>query len=166
MTYFWAHMIHFSINSTKNPTGDFKGFLVLNPQLTNSGLFLEYYNKDTMLNSLESRKQVVLPDKKPLPSIISLTESPTQKPVQVIKEIDHLTEEEFITKFESNDSLLEWNHFSLLRIIVFYLTKYGRKNGLNKVFDNLKKIFRISSTSISFDTNILLGSNNLLFNGI
>ena len=32
-TYFWVHMVHFAIEATRNPTGDFKGFLVTNPQL-------------------------------------------------------------------------------------------------------------------------------------
>lgn len=68
-------MIHYAMEATKNPTGDFKGFLLMNPQLANGGLFLEYYNKRTMLNNPEARKQVVLPDKKPLPSLISQVDS-------------------------------------------------------------------------------------------
>ena len=67
-------MVHFAIETSKNPTGDFKGFLVMNPQLANGGLFLDYYSKDLMLNNMESRKQFVLPDKKPLPSIIAMPE--------------------------------------------------------------------------------------------
>ncbi|KAJ1570052.1 hypothetical protein HK096_004210 [Nowakowskiella sp. JEL0078] len=71
MTYFWCHMVHYAIESTKNPTGDFKGFLFTNPQLSDSGLFLTYYSKKLMLQTNETRTQVVLPDIKQLPSIIS-----------------------------------------------------------------------------------------------
>jgi len=75
MTYFWAHMVHFAMASS--PDGavkdDFKVFVVMNPQLANGGLFLEYYSKELMLQSPESRLKVVLPDKKQLPSIVSDT---------------------------------------------------------------------------------------------
>jgi ADP-ribosylation factor protein 1 len=70
MTYFWTHMVHYAIVSTKNPRGDFKGFLLMNPFLSNGGLYLDYYNKDTILTDPKARSEVVLPDKKPLPSII------------------------------------------------------------------------------------------------
>ena len=40
MTYFWVHMVDYAMHATKNPTGDFRGFLLLNPQLANGGLFL------------------------------------------------------------------------------------------------------------------------------
>ena len=63
-------MVHYAIVATKNPMNDFKGFLVLNPQLSDGGLFLEYYSKDLMMNTAKSRTEVVLPDKKPLPSVI------------------------------------------------------------------------------------------------
>ncbi|GLI58715.1 hypothetical protein VaNZ11_000468, partial [Volvox africanus] len=74
MTYFWAHMVHFAIASQKVPAGaapDFRFFLLMNPQLTNGGLFLHYYSKQLILQSPESRVRVVLPDKRPLPSIIT-----------------------------------------------------------------------------------------------
>lgn len=70
MTYFWVHMVHYAIVATKNPTGDFKGFLLMNPQLSNGGLFLHYYSKKLMLQTAESRTQVVLPDKVQLPSFV------------------------------------------------------------------------------------------------
>lgn len=33
LTYTWVHLIHYAIESTPNPDGSFKAFLVLNPQL-------------------------------------------------------------------------------------------------------------------------------------
>ncbi len=71
MTYFWVHMVHFAIVATKNPTGDFRTFLLLNPQLCNGGMFLHYYSKKLMLHTPEARVKVLLPDKRPLPSLIS-----------------------------------------------------------------------------------------------
>jgi len=149
MTYFWAHMVHYAINSTKNPTNDFKGFLALNPQLANSGLFLDYYNKDTMLNNPEARKQVVLPDKKPLPSIISTNLPPQQKPIDIIKPLDNITDSEFLQKFESCDTSLEWNHYSLLRIITLYVVIIHNDNQNNsnsrKGFDKLQTPLDVES---------------------
>jgi small GTP-binding protein len=45
MTYFWVHMVDYAMHATKNPTGDFRGFLLLNPQLANGGLFLVRVSK-------------------------------------------------------------------------------------------------------------------------
>lgn len=84
MTYFWAHMIHYAIEACKfgkknladaKPSTDFKQFLLLNPQLANGGLFLHYYSKELMLKTAESRLQVMLPDKRPLPSILGSAET-------------------------------------------------------------------------------------------
>ena len=63
-------MVHYAIETTVNPTGDFKGFLVTNPQLADGGLFLEYYSAKLMLRTPETRKEVALPDKKQLPSFV------------------------------------------------------------------------------------------------
>ncbi len=63
-------MVHYAIEATQNPTKDFKGFLFMNPQLSNGGMYLEYYNKDTMM-SPTAKASVVLPDKKALPSMIN-----------------------------------------------------------------------------------------------
>ena len=49
---------------------DFKLFLLKNPVLVNGGLFLHYYSKHRMLMDAESRTTVLLPDKKPLPSLL------------------------------------------------------------------------------------------------
>ena len=96
MTYFWIHMIDFAMN-TVNEKGkdDWKTFLLLNPHLANGGLFLHYYSKKLMLQTAESREQVlsffcsflrlrlplqvVLPDKLPLPSVISDIEALKKK---------------------------------------------------------------------------------------
>ncbi|KAI9014114.1 ADP-ribosylation factor, partial [Hyaloraphidium curvatum] len=70
MTYFFIHLVHYAIVSTLNPTGDFPGFLAANPQLSDGGIYLRYYSKQLMLHTPESRERMVLPDLKPLPSII------------------------------------------------------------------------------------------------
>lgn len=80
MTYFWVHMVHFAMEAAKFKRStdeivvsdpDFKEFLLRNPQLANGGLFLHYYSKELMLKTADSRLQVMLPDKRPLPSILS-----------------------------------------------------------------------------------------------
>ncbi|CAE8585276.1 unnamed protein product, partial [Polarella glacialis] len=68
--YFWMHMVHYAIEATANPLGDFKGFVLMNPQLVNSDLLLDYYTQDTIWHNLDARDEVVMPDKKPLPSLL------------------------------------------------------------------------------------------------
>ncbi|CAF1563390.1 unnamed protein product [Adineta ricciae] len=48
----------------------FEEFLRQNPQLMNSDLFLEYYKKETILNNPTARQEMVLPDIKPLPTLV------------------------------------------------------------------------------------------------
>jgi hypothetical protein len=70
MTYFWIQMIDLAI--AQSPKGiHFEEFLGLNPQLMNGGLFLEYYKKETMLNNPTARQEMVLPDIKPLPTLVT-----------------------------------------------------------------------------------------------
>jgi hypothetical protein len=57
--------------ATPNPTQEFKTFLLLNPQFVNGGLFLHYYTKQRMLLDADARVSVLLPDIRPLPSLIS-----------------------------------------------------------------------------------------------
>ncbi len=69
MTYFWIQMIDLAIaESPKNLS--FDAFLRLNPHLMNGGLFLDYYKKDTLLNNPKAREEMVLPDIKPLPTMV------------------------------------------------------------------------------------------------
>jgi ADP-ribosylation factor protein 1 len=68
-------MVHYVILTANTPVKEFKQFLVMNPQLSNGGLFLDYYNKETILNTEKARIEVVLPDKKPLPSILGNIDS-------------------------------------------------------------------------------------------
>eukprot|EP01113_Clastostelium_recurvatum_P019515 TRINITY_DN22_c0_g3_i1.p1 TRINITY_DN22_c0_g3~~TRINITY_DN22_c0_g3_i1.p1 ORF type:complete len:111 (+),score=18.05 TRINITY_DN22_c0_g3_i1:454-786(+) len=86
MTYFWIQMTHFAMASTnmdnwkeaprsntENPDEEFQEFNVFlerNPHLMNGGLFLEYYSRELMLQTPESRTEMRLPDLRPLPSIV------------------------------------------------------------------------------------------------
>lgn len=60
LTYFWVHMVHYAIASTKYPDGQFKTFLLMNPQLSNGGMFLDFYSKTLMLHTPESRVKVII----------------------------------------------------------------------------------------------------------
>ncbi|EFJ50977.1 hypothetical protein VOLCADRAFT_88144 [Volvox carteri f. nagariensis] len=144
MTYFWAHMVHFAIASQKVPAGaspDFRVFLLMNPQLTNGGLFLHYYSKQLMLQSPESRIRVVLPDKRPLPSIITdlstlrrgtTTSAASQAP-------GPLTDAEFLDRFLGR-SLDRWNHECLLRAVYCCLKRHGRRRGGDVALDGLRAL--------------------------
>jgi ADP-ribosylation factor protein 1 len=70
MTYFWIQMIDLAIAQSPKEI-NFEEFIRLNPHLLNGGLFLEYYKKETMLNNPRARQEMVLPDVKPLPTLIT-----------------------------------------------------------------------------------------------
>ncbi|GLC43758.1 hypothetical protein PLESTB_000905000 [Pleodorina starrii] len=159
MTYFWAHMVHFAIASQKVPPGanaDFRLFLLMNPQLTNGGLFLHYYSKQLMLMTPESRERVVLPDKTPLPSIITdLTSlraalpgttqpggAATAAPLPPSQQAPQpptapLTDDAFLDRFLTR-SLDRWNHECLLRAVYCCLKRHGRRRGGDAALDALR----------------------------
>lgn len=147
LTYFWVHMIHYAIVATKNPTNDFKGFLVLNPQLSNGGYFLDFYKKETMMNNPAARTQVVLPDIKPLPSIIaSSVADPSRLPADSSKGLETRlaeakveTDEDFLAAFEAR-ALKGWGHRHFLRVIFVYLRKKGRQQGAKEIFSRMEQL--------------------------
>lgn len=71
LTYFWIQMVHYAMVATKNPNNEFRTFLVMNPQLSEGQLWNTYYSKELLMMKPEARNQMVLPDLKPLPSIIA-----------------------------------------------------------------------------------------------
>ncbi|KAG2016463.1 ADP-ribosylation factor [Coprinopsis cinerea AmutBmut pab1-1] len=87
MTYFWIQIVHFGIrnmppqlldhpletDTTANvrypSSADFFRFLFINPHLVDGSLWTDYYSKEVMM-SPEAKSSMVLPDKKPLPSLV------------------------------------------------------------------------------------------------
>lgn len=72
MTYFWVHMIHYSIKRseglgswTRNSAAQasdlspFKRLLLLNPVLCDGGYFLQFYSRERMLLEPTARSQVI-----------------------------------------------------------------------------------------------------------
>jgi hypothetical protein len=145
-------MVHYAIVATHNPSGDFKGFLLSNPQFSDGGLFLEYYEKKTMLHNPTAKEQVVLPDKKPLPSMVSnaLTkganlESKEADSNEEKKVSAPLTDEEFLVSFDAK-ALKNWSHKSYIRLVWCFLHEYESKKSsgarrakfVDQIFDKLK----------------------------
>eukprot|EP00450_Noctiluca_scintillans_P034441 CAMPEP_0194542452 /NCGR_PEP_ID=MMETSP0253-20130528/84053_1 /TAXON_ID=2966 /ORGANISM="Noctiluca scintillans" /LENGTH=144 /DNA_ID=CAMNT_0039389075 /DNA_START=90 /DNA_END=520 /DNA_ORIENTATION=- len=138
MTYFWVHMVHYARESTANPTGDFKGFLLMNPQLSNGGLFLHYYSKKVMLQSPEARTQVVMPDKLPLPSLLSRTTGESKPVEERFAPATPMDDAAFFARFE-HETLPSWGHEMKIRAIWALLREHGReRGGTQKVLDALK----------------------------
>jgi hypothetical protein len=92
MTYFWLQVVHFGIRNVPEnlappspppaaasssqatevsypSSADFFKFLLINPHLVDGSLWSDYYTKETMM-SPEAKAGMVLPDKKPLPSLL------------------------------------------------------------------------------------------------
>jgi hypothetical protein len=130
--------------------GDFKVFLLMNPQLANGGLFLHYYSKQRMLLDAEARSSVLLPDIRPLPSLLSLGSggdgggklvtsqagivgtttgsggggwgAPVVRVEDRLKPRAPLTDEEFLLAVDSG-SLSGWGHEVKLRLLYLMLLR-------------------------------------------
>eukprot|EP01125_Pyxidicula_operculata_P002224 TRINITY_DN12133_c0_g1_i1.p1 TRINITY_DN12133_c0_g1~~TRINITY_DN12133_c0_g1_i1.p1 ORF type:complete len:545 (+),score=103.73 TRINITY_DN12133_c0_g1_i1:2-1636(+) len=164
MTYFWVHMVHYAMVSTQNPTKTFKGFLIMNPIFANGGMFLEYYRKDTMLFTMKSRQEVVLPDKKPLPSLLNINTSGKLQPLAfdsippdaveedkteiVAKQLSDIEDlDEFVTEL-SKHSYSNWNHKNLLKLTFMSLKKKERREGSKIVFDTVRTCCKLEQKEI------------------
>jgi ADP-ribosylation factor protein 1 len=149
-------MVHYAIESSSTATSEFKQFLVLNPQLSNGGLFLEYYNKDTMLNNPKARSEVVLPDRKPLPSILPQKISndvsdESKSNIAPMKKQSNLemSEMEFMQAFE-NRTLDSWSHNNFVRVIWNVMKEYEnakssgipRSKFVDELFSKMQKFMK------------------------
>ena len=142
LVYFWIQIVHYACEATKNPTNDFTGFILMNPQLLNeTDLPLTYYTND-ILFSKQAQANVSLPDRKPLPSIIPPAAPAPSKPDS--QSVDDLDDEEFLKQFESC-TLTSWSHKTHVRMAWLYLTREGRRAGVNKIFDGIKNFIEKSS---------------------
>lgn len=148
----------------------FHHFLFRNPELSNGGLFLQYYSKQLMLMELHSRQHVVLPDIKPLPSLLpnSLQKlrtktacvHPNCKQCSTVKTTTTTAAERgggpttlidplFLSLFEADD-LTSWSHELYCRVIFAYLARDGRSGAVDLVFSAFqrreKKSFHVTLT--------------------
>ncbi|CAF2525654.1 unnamed protein product [Rotaria sp. Silwood2] len=149
LIYFWIQIVHYAFETTKNPTNDFTGFLLMNPQLLNEiELPLSYYKKDTLFSS-QAKTTIVLPDVKQLPSILPASSTSANNIVEknnVLKlepSVNELDDDEFLKQFESY-KLKSWSHKTHIRMAWLYLIRDGRRAGVNKIFDGIKNFIQNS----------------------
>ncbi|CAF4297747.1 unnamed protein product [Adineta steineri] len=64
-------MVDLAIAQNNSKDLNFKEFIEKNPHLLNENLFLDYYKKKTILNNPTAQEQMVLPDIKPLPTLVT-----------------------------------------------------------------------------------------------
>jgi len=138
--YFWVHMVHYAIEASGSSASDFKRFLVLNPVLVNSNLLLEYYTQEAVWRDPVAQNQVVMPDKRPLPSLLSDVHASKQQgkegPSPVIHEV---SDQEFLDLFLQRKPPA-WGHETRLRAIWLLLRNEGRRQGgTSRIFDALKQ---------------------------
>lgn len=139
LIYFWIQIVHYAVEATKNPTNNFSGFLLMNPQLTNETEFpLTYYKKETLFSD-QAKRTVILPDVKHLPSILPPAEKATHQEEPVIEPND----DDFLIDFESC-TLTNWSHKTHLRMAWLYLTRNDRRVAVNKIFDGIKNFIESS----------------------
>jgi len=148
--YFWMHMVHYAVEATANPLGDFKGFVLMNPQLVNSDLLLDYYTQDTIWHNLDARDEVVMPDKKPLPSLLSGGNHQQQQAASATRQEVKEQPQAFMPRELSDQAFLElfrqrrlpcWGHEAKLRAIWLLLQSEGRRQGgTGRVFAALQQV--------------------------
>jgi len=140
LTYFWAHMVHYSIYSQITQTDDFKTFLTINPCVTDSKLYLQYYDEG-VVNSDDAKKEMILPKKKILPSIMMKNQGYGEKAKKAMSdhEAKRSNDSEFIKAFES-DQLSGWGHEYFIRVIFCYLNTLPRKAALDKCFSEFERV--------------------------
>ena len=133
-------MVHYARESSANPDGSFKAFLLLNPQLVNGGLFLHYYSKKLMLQTADARTQVLLPDVRPLPSLLSAVDaSPGRAVEDLVQPAAPLTDDDWLERFRCR-TLPSWGHEARLRLIWILLRQHERREAVRRIFDELKAL--------------------------
>lgn len=139
LTYFFCHMVHYAIATTNTPEKNFKVFLLMNPRLSSFEMLFEYYTKDLIFRSAKARAEVVLPNVKPLPSLISNIEQVEFKKVEDnIPGPKKASEDvKLIADFESR-KLEGWSQETAIRLIWYYLTKLERRAGVKKIFEKFE----------------------------
>lgn len=146
LIYFWIQIVHYALEASKNPTDDFAGFLLMNPQLLNeTELPLSYYEKETLFSD-NAKGTVVLPDVKHLPSILpssTQTNDATEKTFHQEEPASDLNDDDFLNQFESG-TLTSWSHKTHLRMAWLYLNRYGRRVAVDKIFDGIKNFIQSS----------------------
>eukprot|EP00286_Rhodomonas_abbreviata_P025296 CAMPEP_0181294310 /NCGR_PEP_ID=MMETSP1101-20121128/3528_1 /TAXON_ID=46948 /ORGANISM="Rhodomonas abbreviata, Strain Caron Lab Isolate" /LENGTH=520 /DNA_ID=CAMNT_0023398951 /DNA_START=105 /DNA_END=1667 /DNA_ORIENTATION=+ len=144
MTFFWVHMVDYARASTANPQGDFKTFLLVNPQLCNGGMFLHFYSRKLMLQTSDARTQVLLPDVRPLPSLLSNVDAAatsTAPAEDFVSPSKPLTDDEWVHKFEQR-LLPSWGHEARLRLIWIRLKRLPRREAVKGLFSDLEAFER------------------------
>jgi len=140
LTYFWAHIVDYSIHSQITQTDDFKTFLTINPCVTDSKLYLQYYDGG-VVNSDDAKKEMILPKKKILPSIMMKNQGYGEKAKKAMSdhEAKRSNDWDFIKAFES-DQLSGWGHEYFIRVIFCYLNTLPRKAALEKCFSEFERV--------------------------
>jgi hypothetical protein len=114
-----------SSSSSRTALDPFKIFLLMNPQLSNGGLFLHYFSKKRMLLDAESRTSVLLPDLRPLPSILTDVSSSSSINIKPIEDRllprAPLSDEEFMDSVLGEGALMGYGHDIKMRIIYLSL---------------------------------------------
>merc|ERR1719491_2205950 len=121
-------MVLFASAATANPLGDFKGFLLLNPQLANIDMILDFYTQELIWQSPAAKDGLVLPDKKSLPSMVTPVQSAAASGAAQLKRPEQIDDEEFLDLFEQQ-RLPSWGHEPKLRSIWVMLRRSGRRSG-------------------------------------
>jgi len=134
ITYFFAHLVHYSIKSQISVIDDFKMFLMVNPCMTDENMYQKYY-EEGIPESEDAKKQMILPKKKSLPSIVFKPVGDETKAKKLMSDFEakDISDEEFIQVFEGG-TLSGWGHEYFLRTIFCYLTSIPRREAVEKCF--------------------------------
>ena len=102
--------------------------------MTDENMYQKYY-EEGVAESEDAKKQMILPKKKPLPSIVFKPVGDEIKAKKLMNtfEAKQISDEEFIQAFEGGN-LSGWGHEYFLRTIFCYLTSLPRRQAVDKCF--------------------------------
>jgi len=140
LTYFWVHMVDYSIHSQITEIDDFKTFLKLNPSMADSKLYSRYYDKE-IAESDKAKKNMILPKKKALPSIVMKPQGGGEKAKKMLNDFEakDCSDEDFIVAFEEEE-LSGWGHEYFIRVIFCYLNTLPRQTAIDQCFSEFESV--------------------------
>lgn len=108
--------------------------------MTDLKMYTRYY-KDGVAESADAKKEMILPKKKALPSIVFKPEGDAEKAKKAMSDFEakQCSDADFIDAFES-DALSGWGHEYFIRVIFCYLNTLPRRAALDKCFSEFARV--------------------------
>lgn len=164
IVYFWISMVHYALQEADSlsPSAararDFRTFLVCNPQLSDEELYLQYFSLNKLWSNQSfdtdtgspsdnnSEAEIVLPDIKPLPSVLpqkareNVSRIDRKRIARALPAVETLSDALFL-ELSLRQRLPQWGHTARLRLLYIALVMHGRqKGGVDRVLSLAQRV--------------------------